>query len=278
MNSVLQWTLERSLQVLALLLFCLMTSLWVTDAKADDIDTFEGKVGQAAQAIAANDFGQLRELAREGVPLNTPTSNKYTLLWYAIQTKNYDAVRELVALGVDPDINAVKPLGTPLNLALTGIDVELLKAMLDGGLSPNKQADYGVPLLSRIMVGNNPSDLARLLVERGADVNLRDDIGDSALSKAIDVRRPDVALYLLEHGAAWDAAAVNGDTPVWGVEATLQRLGPAASAGNVTDMTLDANGQPVARDITPPTDPNNTAVALRQGFERLKAAGLKVAE
>ncbi|KAB7762606.1 ankyrin repeat domain-containing protein [Xanthomonas maliensis] len=241
-------------------------------AQGQGVDAFDGPLRQAAEAIQRGDPRQLRTLAQQGVALDGVGKSQLTLLWYAIQTHRYDAVRELVALGVDPDTHAVAPLGTPLQHALTH-DTALLAAMLDGGLSPNHQAADGVPLLQRAVFGDGAEERVRLLVERGADVNLRDDIGDSALSEAIDARRPDIALYLLEHGAAWDAAARNGDTPAWGVEWTLRRLGVAAPAGKATDISVDAKGEVVRRDTTPapaPVDP--ATAALRQGFERLRAA------
>lgn len=239
----------------------------------DGAAAFDGPVREMAVAIDNGDTARLRALAQQGIPVDEPGRERMTLLWHAVRGRHYDAVRELVALGADPDANGVPPLGTPLQHALTH-DRRLLQAMLDGGMSPNRQTAEGITLLQRAMIGDGAEERVRLLVERGADVNLRDRIGGSALSEAIDARKPELALYLLEQGAAWDAAKTNGDTPAWGVQWSLQRLRADAPQGQLTDVVQAAGGEPVARDATPPAAGPGDAgtVALRQGFERVRAA------
>ncbi|QDI05933.1 ankyrin repeat domain-containing protein [Xanthomonas cerealis pv. cerealis] len=233
---------------------------------------FDGPYLQAAQAIEDNDMARLQILVRNGVVVDTPGRKQMTLLWYSMQRENFDAITTLIRLGSDPDKQVAQGLGTALEVALTHKDPRYLDAMLEGGLSPNLQSEDGTTLLQRATLGPNAIERIKLLVMRGADVNLRDKIGGTALADAIDVRKPEIALYLVEQGADVNATMTNGVSIAWGLQFILQRLQPGAASGEVTDITLDAKGQPVPRDTTPPsvseTDQANNK--LRADFERLR--------
>ena len=49
--------------------------------------------------------------------------------------------------------------------------------------------------------GSGQIDFAKLLLERGADVNARDDGGDTPLTIAFESKQPEIAKLLREHGA-----------------------------------------------------------------------------
>jgi uncharacterized protein len=64
----------------------------------------------------------------------------------------------------------------------------------------NMQTDLGHTVLM-IASDSGYTALARLLVERGADVNLQNDQGATALDMALKRKRHDVADLLRQHGA-----------------------------------------------------------------------------
>ena len=76
---------------------------------------------------------------------------------------------------------------------------------------------HPTPLTKMLAEGNAPDDgeqLVRALLDHGADPNDRDNLGYSALSLALIYHREDIARLLLERGANVNSASSNGDTPL----------------------------------------------------------------
>ncbi|HDR9064293.1 TPA: ankyrin repeat domain-containing protein [Burkholderia vietnamiensis] len=232
---------------------------------------FSGRYAEVAQAIDNHDVDRLVTAAK-GLDLNAPGREHMTLLWYAIQKKDYRAIQALVHEGSRVDQQAVENLGTPLQFALMDKDLRLLEAMLDGGLSPDWQDADGVSLLQLAMKSDHAFDVVKLLVARHANVNARDSIGGSALDEAVDTMQPEIASYLIEHGADATGHMNNGSSTAWAVQQTISRLEPAAKGASITDFSLDKSGQPVATKQAPPgpgTTPEGQAQLHK--YEQLRA-------
>lgn len=231
---------------------------------------FSGPYADAAEAIDAHDPARL-EASTKGLDLDKPGQDGMTLLWYAIQQKDYRAIQILVHNGSRPDQQAVQNLGTPLHFALMDQDIRLLEAMLDGGVSPDWQDADGANLLQLAMKSDHAFDVVKLLVARHANVNARDGIGGSALDEAVDTMQPDIAIYLVDHGAQVTGHMTNGSSTAWAVQQTIARLNPEAKGTTVTDYSLDKSGQPVANKQTSPA-PGTTPKGSEklQKFEQLR--------
>jgi uncharacterized protein len=185
---------------------------------------FSGSMLEAARAIDRNDLVEMKKHL-QGRDVNQKGAKEMSLLWYAIQTKKLSAVTELMKLGADPDRDGVQGLGMALNWALINYEgTDLLAAMLDGGLNPNTLDAGGGNLLQRAMTsGEWTLPKVKLLVERGADLNLRDSIGGSALWEAIEGTTAEVAVFLLERGADPNIVTTRGITPAYAVQKKLAR-------------------------------------------------------
>jgi uncharacterized protein len=109
---------------------------------------FEGRELEAARAIKNNQNSELPELLL-GLDLNKPGKKEMTLLWFAIQEKNFEAIKIIVRGGAEPDKQGVQGLGTATSFALQNKDLRYLIAMLDGGLSLNHTVEDNTPLIQR---------------------------------------------------------------------------------------------------------------------------------
>lgn len=229
--------------------------------------SFSGRYLDMARALQAHDFARVRQLA-QGLPLDVPGNKHMTLLWFAIANKNFAGVTVLVVLGAKPDEQPVEGLGTPLGAAFESRELQLLTALLDGGLSPNHARANEKPMLQRAVMSGTPVHV-KLLLDRGADINQRDSIGGTALSEAIASMQPDLALYLVERGADMSLPTRRGVTPAWSVQLALEDVAAGTDMAAKFGRLKDAMAKHGARfPATPPAQ-------MRQ---QMKAQGLPVAE
>jgi len=179
-------------------------------------DFFKNRYLMMAQAIEQNDMAQLKQLGR-GQDLSLKGDKDMDLMWFAIARENFDAIRTLVDLGVNPDKQLADGIGSALDFAfMKHDDTRYLEAMLDGGLSPNHQHPDRLPILHRGVFGG--LEHVKLLLRRGTRINERTaNVGYTALDEAIDRVKPDIAMYLLQQGADFNTYTGLGVTPAWAV-------------------------------------------------------------
>ena len=115
---------------------------------------------------------------------------------------------------------------TPFLLAAQAVDVPLMQLLLDWGANPlAATADGTTPLMTAAGIGydegrhtrwTEPASLAavQLLMARGADVNLADQAGNTALHGAALTGANSVVRWLIDHGARMDAVNRQGMTPL----------------------------------------------------------------
>jgi ankyrin repeat protein len=116
---------------------------------------------------------------------------------YAAAAGSAEAIELLLKRGA-------KAAPRDLMLAATGCYTAAVKVLLASGLTANTAVDGNAPLLAA--TGENCVDTVALLLERGADVNVKNADGWTPLIKAASANFPDVARVLLKHGADLDVA------------------------------------------------------------------------
>lgn len=228
---------------------------------------FSGQALVIANAIKDGRNGEIPALAK-GVDLSKPGNRGMTLLWFAIQSKNFEAIKVLVKLGVNPETQVAQGIGSAIDYALLNPDLRFLTAMLDGGLSKDHQDSDKSPLLQRAIT-NGTAEQVHLLVERGADVNLKDSIGGTALHTAVNTMQPDLGIYLVTHGASPLTFKTNGASVAWSVHLTLERQQPNSDMYKKFAQLRDLMIQKGAK--FPPDSPEKMRAWM-------KAQGMKVAE
>lgn len=181
---------------------------------------FEGPMLEVAQAI---DVGDVQRAFVLGKALGVERLNQYgnegiNLLMYAgykavpENPKQLEVVTALLRAGADPLLESPPKDGSILSVAAlrarSAAGPAFLKAVLDGGVNPNtvEHYRYKTPYLFRFASQDTPDSL-KLMVERGANVNARDVLGNSAIMVAIRTFGLDEVNYLLDRGA--DPKVVN---------------------------------------------------------------------
>ncbi|MGF6294191.1 ankyrin repeat domain-containing protein [Paraburkholderia youngii] len=220
-------TLSRILIVTVLLLT--LSPVVHAMKKFPATDFFSGPQLELAQAIERGDMEQVRRLAPK-TDLNTPGRKNMTMLFFAFQEAlqrdphRLAVASQVVRAGADP-LQAVPDFGSPLGVLLNSSHPEFLSAMLDGGVDPNL-VYKGDPLIF-FVAGESTSASLKLLVERGADVNRRDSLRNSALFEALMNNALDQIDYLLDHGANPSTYNINGVSFPFALSHDINRNAPA---------------------------------------------------
>jgi ankyrin repeat protein len=122
-------------------------------------------------------------------------------LLMAAKKQDIDGVRTALKQGAN--VNAIDKYGgmTPLiNSISYKDDPYITKMLLDSGADPNlKDFNGWTPLMHAGY--NNKKNTAKLLLEYGADPNIQDDFGVTALMHVSEKGNTDIAKLLLKHGA-----------------------------------------------------------------------------
>ena len=175
-------------------------------------DFFSGPQLELAQAIERGDMVQVKQLAPK-TDLNTPGRKNMTMLFFALQEalqrdpRRLAIATEVAEAGADP-LQEVPNYGDPLGVVLNSPHPEFLRALLDAGIDSNFVYE-GDPLIFHVASESTFGSL-KLLVERGADVNKRDSLRNSALYEALKGYSLDQVEYLLDHGANPNTYNING--------------------------------------------------------------------
>ena len=153
--------------------------------------------------------------------VNTRGGYYLTPLVAAMAGRHFQIVDHLCQNGAD--VNVRRDDGeTPLYSAAWFGDLEIVQALLDYKVDVNAR-DYDSWTAMHCVSGgnlihyNNPQllpNIARLLLEHGADVNTRTNHGQTPLHVAAEYGRVEVVYVLLEHGANVDAEDNSGRTPL----------------------------------------------------------------
>jgi ankyrin repeat protein len=163
--------------------------------------------GVAAVAILSLSAGVAAWAAQPPqVVQQTPEQNRRAIarhlnrpLFEAVRAGDVDTVRELLALGANP--NAVLPGdGSPLIEAARHGRLDLVQILLAAGADPNLPVrGDGAPLIQASLSGNLA--IVRLLVERGANVEVFVPGDETPLINAAQAGNLNIVTYLVERGA-----------------------------------------------------------------------------
>ncbi|ALB65059.1 Accessory protein [Cronobacter dublinensis 1210] len=203
-------------------------------------DYFSGQQLTLAKAIEAGDVSEVDKQAPQ-TDLNTPGQQEMTLLFWALGNAIDDKtsarlkiITALVKAGADPLQPRPKGQSSPAVFVLNADSGEWIKAMLDGGLSPDaKDKTFHEPIIFETIKAKNTETLKAML-DAGANINITDSLGNTVLIEALDFHAYDHVMLLLERGADPEIHGKFG----WTMGNQLERFLKRAKAGSDEYKTL----------------------------------------
>jgi ankyrin repeat protein len=181
-------------------------------------------VRRLVEAVCAGDAATVRAMAArrpEIVNLDVAENDEHQALHYAVLTRQPDLVRLLMQLGAEPrkGIYPHRQATTAVALATERGYDELVAIILEEERTrprPPMVAVLGddVPALNAAVEQNDEPAIISALDAHPGLVNASDPTGRTALHWAAERAWERVTAWLLDHGAAVNARAKNGETPL----------------------------------------------------------------
>lgn len=149
--------------------------------------------------------------------------NRNSALHLAVKQVQPDIIKLFVKRNSDPsatedtkaDFNSKNALGeSPLKIALSNGKVELVALLVEGGSDVNERDSESEMTLLHEMIIKEDIETALMLLQHGADINLKTANEETALELAIHCKLPKVVDALCSHGVAL-LSSDYGDCPLW---------------------------------------------------------------
>ena len=166
-------------------------------------------------AAYMGDMEKLKKLLQEGENVNVPATYGFTALHAAVNGGNKDVVEFLISKGAKVDARDTFRL-TPLYYAALHSYEDIGDLLLDKGSDINAD-DGGWTLLYDAILydyyGDKGKDAIKLLISKGANVNIKDSAGCTPLHYAIWMDYGDIVETLINNGSDVNAEDNDGFTP-----------------------------------------------------------------
>ena len=152
----------------------------------------------------AGNLNDVKKLVTEGVSLNREYktygwNGEHSPLWYACRCDHVEVVRFLLDSEADPNYGKTHPL-LPVCYWSSPNSLAIARLLLDRGADVNAKGAFDVtPLIFSCSYTKQPIELLELLIEKGAQINAVDEGGDNALSYAVVSSHAEAAFFLLEN-------------------------------------------------------------------------------
>lgn len=196
-----------------------------------------GPARDILDAIDRNDAATVTRLAPQ-VNLDARGLANMTLLMYAIRRleekpHELEPLRALLAAGADPN-RAADELPLFVAIQMSGeAGTEPVAMLLAAGANPNTIGQFGDPVYYMATGITIPVEVLELLLDRGADLDLRDREGRSVVFDAATTSNWPAVLLLLKRGVKYEGRSINGETFEQMVESHIRVFGDTAGAAEV---------------------------------------------
>ena len=164
-------------------------------AARNDLDIFE--------ASATGQTKRVEDIIRHDHSLvNAFAVDGFYPLGLAVFFRHPDTVKILLDAGADVNAQARNPMKVrPIHAAAAAAQIEVTRWLLERGADVNARQQAGFAPLHEA-AGSGKIEFARLFLDHGADLNARTDDDKTALTLAIEARQEAMVKFLRERGAS----------------------------------------------------------------------------
>lgn len=190
------------------------------------------------EAAERADVRAVRSMLRKGVDVKA----KDAALMVAAANAHLELVKVLLAAGANPNATIVTmhSISTPLGSAVRGKSTEVVDVLIGAGAELNPKKNI-FPLF--FAVEQNDAVMVRELIARGADVNLKNIRGMTALILASGSSTPEVVKVLLDAGADVSLRDEDGHTALTSAEDAVKFYGEAGDREDIIRMLKRAGAK-----------------------------------
>jgi ankyrin repeat protein len=184
----------------------------VADARVMKQSLAQGKDRELLQAARNGDGAKIKTLLSDGAQVNSVDEWGNTALLLAAQEGSIDTVQQLLRAGamVNGRGGAMTPLGAAALRGHTLVARQLVRAKAD---IDAVGANGHTALMNAVSL--NRLEVAKVLIEAGANTRVLDRAGDNLLVVCINKNFPDMLAQLLQLGVKPDLRDANGLTPLY---------------------------------------------------------------
>jgi quinoprotein dehydrogenase-associated probable ABC transporter substrate-binding protein len=185
---------------------------YLLDKKHADVNSLDLQGETPLQlALVQRSPSMVKFLVAHGADVNRRDRDGWTSIMTAAYSDDPEDVKFLVAHGADLNVISSQKL-TPLGIAAQYGKDKAAIALLELGADPKRPVGEGEYTPLMLASANDAQDLARALLQKGADVNARNGGGVTALMMAAANGRLDMIDLLVKAGANVNAQTDHGDT------------------------------------------------------------------
>ena len=164
-----------------------------------DSERFYGTL-PLSTAIRSGNAEAVRLLLQYGANPNNQTGEFEPVLFQALKEKRIEILKLLLAAGANP--NARKGRETPLIYAISNMDSENIKHLLNASANPNMPSRNGISILSyplELAILYNQTETVTLLLAAGADTDLPFRNGMKPIQYAYALIKTEIENILKQH-------------------------------------------------------------------------------
>ena len=124
--------------------------------------------------VAEGDAAHVTLFLEAGIDPSVPNSVKRTALWIAVERKQSEVVKALLAGGVTPNEKNAPPMESNKTIVFEAVDTgdaALVRALVEAGADAKMVNEYGVPPLAEAARTGN-LQMCEILLKAGADPNV----------------------------------------------------------------------------------------------------------
>lgn len=199
------------------------------------------------EAASKGDTIKVKNLIEQGADVNNKDKDGMTALMRAARGGHLETTKLLIEKGAD--VNAIEKSGYPVLIVTESMpfspQLEIIKLLIESGADVNSKSKEGWTALMEAAKGHSylrkglidkgrtdvamvPLEIAKLLIEGGADVNVRYKDGRTALLVAAANGQTEIVNLLIEKGADINAVDMAGNTAmiylIMGYDSLMKRL------------------------------------------------------